>query len=271
MPWELRIHHLDIGSAGDATVIVARFPPGGPGPAITRSVLIDGGKVGSADTVDDYLENVLGLPQVDVIVVTHFDEDHFYGISRLLQTPAPIYDDAIVYDPGRLPEDRDEDSRIDQYGKRVYDRSEYADYWDAVADPNANRVHATRQVNSFDIVRYDPANDYAAVIPRGVLTARIPHGAPQRQYLEPHWLIDKDVMWGNGGDGLGAHPAWAVTPAPAYAPGRPTMTCVTANKYVQQPDGTLRFCSNAARIVGMGQDDVAETENANDKIGRAHV
>ena len=93
MPWELRIHHLDIGSAGDATVIVARFLPGGPGPAITRSVLIDGGKVGSADMVHDYLENVLGLPQIDVIVVTHFDEDHFYGISRMLQMHTNGYDD----------------------------------------------------------------------------------------------------------------------------------------------------------------------------------
>ncbi|WP_433074304.1 ComEC/Rec2 family competence protein [Dactylosporangium sp. CA-052675] len=240
MTWTLEIHHLDIGMVGDATIIVARHPGNPPAQAaIRRTVLIDGGKTGSAPTVDTYLANTLNIPTVDVIAVTHFDEDHFYGISRLLQNNIGRYNDAILYDTGRL--DGSEDTRYteDGHGVRHAVDSEYYDYRTTAANKPGPFVYATQHVNSFDIVDYNGAGQ--AVIPRGVVNARPSRRDPAaRNWREPHWLLGKDIMWGNGL----VEPNWAVSAVPVYAPGRPSLMCVTANKYVLQPGGGMTFCSN---------------------------
>ncbi|MER7169411.1 MBL fold metallo-hydrolase, partial [Micromonospora sp. NPDC000207] len=262
MTWTVTIHHIDIGSIGDATVIDARHP-GGPGnPAIRRTVLIDGGKGNAAPIVDGYLAGI-GVNQVDVIIVTHFDEDHFYGISKLLRgtagTPAR-YQHAILYDMGRLPAERDEREKVDQYNKRQYALSEYAKYRQAISTMPATFRHATGRVNSFDIVSWNAATG-AAVAP-GILTRNIGGGGP-RNYQVPHWLLDKDVLWGNGEDGQGGNP-WTVQAAAAYAPNRPVLRCIAVNKWVLQNGGGAAYCSNAPQSRGMTQGDVADTENAND-------
>ncbi|MER7274770.1 hypothetical protein ABT369_09965 [Dactylosporangium sp. NPDC000244] len=240
MTWTLEIHHLDIGMVGDATIIVARHPGNPPAQAaIRRTVLIDGGKIGSAPTVNTYLANTLNIATVDVIAVTHFDEDHFYGISQLLKNNTLRYNSAILYDTGRL--DGHEDTRYaeDAYGVRHAVDSEYFEYRTTAANKPGPFVYATQHVNSFDIVDYNGAGQ--AVIPRGVVNARPSRRDPAaRNWREPHWLLGKDIMWGNGL----VEPNWAVSAVPAYAPGRPSLICVTANKYVLQPGGGMTFCSN---------------------------
>src|SRR5262245_42899878 len=106
MPWTLEIHHIAVGGAGDSTLIVARHPQVGANPAITRTVLVDGGIGGAATLVHNYINGLNYIQRVDVIVVTHFDEDHYYGVTKLLKRAAGSpYDNAILYDTGRLPND----------------------------------------------------------------------------------------------------------------------------------------------------------------------
>jgi hypothetical protein len=223
MPWSVEIHHIFIGGAGDSTLIVARHPVVGANPAVTRTVLIDGGRAAAGTQVHNYL-NALALATINVIAVTHFDEDHYYGIIKLLNLAAPItrYDNAIIYDCGQLPAARLTNMRQNQYGVNVPRPSKYQAY--RAACIARLRTHATRTVNSDEIARYD-AND-APQLP--------PVVAPN---LPPTWLLGKDIMWGNG-----AMP-WVENP-PAWAPGAPTLRCVVANKWVRQAGAAApRFIS----------------------------
>jgi beta-lactamase superfamily II metal-dependent hydrolase len=78
MAWQLDIHIIDVG-VGDSAVIVARETTTG----VVRSMLVDGGLDAAASLVHDKLESV-GLSGVDVILVSHFDQDHAMGVANLL-------------------------------------------------------------------------------------------------------------------------------------------------------------------------------------------
>ena len=212
MPWSLEIHHIFLGGAGDSTLIRARHPAVGANGPVDRTVLIDGGRAAGGTSVHNYLNSQQPIT-INVIAVTHFDEDHYYGIIKLLARPAPTrYDNAIIYDCGQLPAARLTNMRQNQYGVNVARPSQYRAYRDACVA--RARTHATRTVNSFDIARYD-AND-APQLPPAAAGVR-----------PPTWLLGKDIMWGNGAV------AWAENP-PAWAPGAPTLRCVVANKWVRQ-------------------------------------
>ena len=177
--------------------------------------------------------NDLGINRIDVVVITHYDEDHFYGVVDLLQNYT-VCDNAIFYDPGDM-----------NYGPHQAAggfRAKYAQYRNLfVVKPTATR--ATAMVNAFDTVNYilpAGAAQGSVVIPRGLVNGR--DGNPR---LEPHWLVNREVMWGNGGDGMNGRAAFASAP-PA---GAPTLTCIAAHKYViQTPVGAaapgLAFVSN---------------------------
>ncbi|TBR61686.1 hypothetical protein B4U84_13155 [Westiellopsis prolifica IICB1] len=244
MPWSLEIHHIDLGTSGDSTVVVAR-----ENNIIRKTVLIDGGKARSADIVHTYLTNTIGVNQVNVIIVTHFDEDHFAGIISLLNRRGTnIYDNAIIYDPGRPPNRREYFSRKRDRDGNSIPAVDYSKYIDAIAaKPHITRT--TQNVNSFDLVDYDANNLATIPYPPGLYP----------NFLQPHWLINKELMWGNGSDGIAPHPAFAsVVPA-----GAPTITCIAANKYVLQHDNTLRYVSDLNIFNGprMSDADIAKYEN----------
>ncbi|TDV55948.1 hypothetical protein [Actinophytocola oryzae] len=221
MPWTLEIHHIYLRRPGDATLIIARHPAVGAHPPIARAVLIDGGDKGGGGYVNAYINAFAPAINLDAIVVTHFDKDHFYGITELLQRPVtPRYHNAIVYDCGRLPNLRLFDTYTDQHNVPNVRASKYSVYRNAIAA--RGMLHATADVNSFDIARYD-ANHFPTV----------PNVAGSEP---PTWLLGKDVLWGNG------LPAWAENP-PAHAPLHPTLRCVVANKWVRQVAGLPRFIS----------------------------
>lgn len=264
MPWELEIHHIDLQRSGDSTIVVARNNGN-----IQKTVLIDGGKAGSADIIHNYLTTTIGVDRVDVIIVTHYDEDHFAGIHTLLNEQGTnLYDNSIIYDLGEPPND-DKYFRRKTRTKRRKTRTkiradgtpvtyhnqpdtDYTKYIDAIAT-KPNIIRATQSVNSLDIVRYDVNN-----------LATIPY--PPDAYLNhlvPYWLVGKELMWGNGGDGLNGRPAFnSVVPANA-----PTITCIAANKYVLQNDGGFRYVSELSIFDGptrMSDATIADQENNDD-------
>lgn len=291
MPWSLEIHHLDVGSSGDCTIIIARHPGAG-GAAIERTVLIDAGKasqnpntgIARAQNVHNYL---VGLPiaHVDVIIATHYDDDHYSGLYYLLALPVPsIYDHAIVYDQGQPPlreayykrsPTRDHLGNITGYK----DSTDYLQYLKALRN-NTNVRRATLFTNSFQIVQYN-GNHHAAYPPPALvppppaplpapLNIPIPNNWPapppagwapgadwlNTQYyggnplggandqrpvtgqavLPPHWLLGREVMWGNGMDGQNGRAAFGPGPV-APPPNGPTLTCIAANKWTHQAGG----------------------------------
>jgi beta-lactamase superfamily II metal-dependent hydrolase len=78
MAWELEIHIIDVGQ-GESSLIIARNPT----IPQTRTMLIDAGLPGCAETVHNYI-TALGLGGVDHILVSHYDGDHSGGIITLL-------------------------------------------------------------------------------------------------------------------------------------------------------------------------------------------
>jgi beta-lactamase superfamily II metal-dependent hydrolase len=83
MAWELQIHTIDVGQ-GESSLIVARDTAAG---GQHRTMLIDGGEAGFAETVHNYVAaqlGPLGIP-LDHILVSHYDGDHSGGVTALLQ------------------------------------------------------------------------------------------------------------------------------------------------------------------------------------------
>ncbi|HEV2783235.1 MAG TPA: hypothetical protein VGX25_27950, partial [Actinophytocola sp.] len=258
MPWTVEIHHIYLRSSGDATLVIARHPAVGANPPIARAVLIDAGRAGGGGYVDGYINANAPAIQLHAMVVTHFDEDHYYGIINLLQRPVtPRYHNAIIYDCGSLPVARRTDYYNNPYGVLVPKVSKYQVYLNAIAARPGVR-HATAGVNSFYIVQYDGNN-----FPTLPIAPAVPAVAGFRP---PTWLLGKDVLWGNGGSGPPG-PVWAETP-PAYAPNHPTLRCVVANKWVQQVAGPARFISTVDIFNGplrMTDAQIARLESAKEQ------
>lgn len=78
MGWELTIDTIDVGQ-GESSLIVVKYDG-----AIVRTMLIDGGKNNQAPVVNAYLDH-WKISSVDVVVVSHYDDDHSGGIIELLK------------------------------------------------------------------------------------------------------------------------------------------------------------------------------------------
>ena len=94
----LEIHHLDIGQ-GDATLIVVRDHG-----SIIHTVLVDAADAGEAPLIHEYM-NQLGVVNLDMLVITHYDKDHFRGALALLNN-STICQNTLVFDRGD-PDDSD--------------------------------------------------------------------------------------------------------------------------------------------------------------------
>src|SRR5712691_5506068 len=100
MAWELEIHHVDVQSSGDATLIIAwEVAPLAGAAARVRSALIDGGRVGQGAALHTYITNQLGASPLNVMIATHYDEDHLPGLTHLLLRTV-TYNNVRIYDQG---------------------------------------------------------------------------------------------------------------------------------------------------------------------------
>ena len=111
MNWTLEIHHIDVGQ-GDSTLIIAKNN------STVRSCLIDGGRSNdtkqkqkkvteeSRSSLHTYITKQ-GIEQLDIMVATHYDEDHFTGLTKLLLLKEgetdnlnKVYKKVRIYDQG---------------------------------------------------------------------------------------------------------------------------------------------------------------------------
>ncbi|MFI6164722.1 MULTISPECIES: ComEC/Rec2 family competence protein [unclassified Micromonospora] len=261
MTWSLEIHHIDVKASGDSTLIVARDDGVGHAHGATiRTCLIDGGRQKSGPIVDSYLtNNVNGLGtgfgerQLDVIAVTHYDADHLFGITYLLNrgplaTPM-IYDDTYIYDQGETSADDDQYLRYVQAIARRPGRVRVTR--NVASDPQpVNKQRGVHQVVPGPVanVRTPPAMFGGGVVVPGnpAIPAPAPLAVPAgaviaagtlAHWWHPYWLVGREILWTDE----------AGEPITELRPGvPPTVTCIAANRYVRDAAGTARFRAGAA-------------------------
>lgn len=256
MPWRVEIHHIAMSRKGDSTLIrVIETAPLLGGVARQKNVLIDGGVYGDRNLVDGYINNIPGLNNIDVIVATHYDEDHFNGLRGILEMVAPRYANSFIIDQGEQSQVNATQSRYRPqptitYPGRVDD---YRRYITAI-NAHGNRIRITKKVISTgglspilagigwrnsdwllnkEILwchpqRYDANGDYN---PNGnhqkvpaVLGFNYPL-LPVGQQFNPGNPDNAD--WDTNGDprniaGVGLRPA-----------GAPTLRCIATNQYIR--------------------------------------
>ncbi len=81
MALQLTIHTIDVEQGESALVVAADVAAGRH-----RTILIDGGQLGYAETVRNFIDSILrgyGYP-LDHILVSHYDKDHSGGVIGLL-------------------------------------------------------------------------------------------------------------------------------------------------------------------------------------------
>lgn len=82
MGWTVKIHTLDVGQ-GDSSLIQIIETDEETGKSKFTNVLIDGGEADQDEKLLGYFSE-LSLSQIDLIVITHGDTDHYRGIWSLL-------------------------------------------------------------------------------------------------------------------------------------------------------------------------------------------
>lgn len=224
MPWTLEIHHIGV-QQGDATLIVARNAAIG----VVRSVLIDNGLADQAPDIHAYITGTAGLATLDVMILTHYDEDHFNGAAILLRNYPAVYDNIFIFDQG-WPGAGGIDNNYINYVRAInglnFNNGHLALAHLAGAPP---RTRITNRVLSYGNLPYIL---FGGSIPN-VNTAAVPAGAPGTINRNAGWLVNREVMWTNN---AGA-PALPPGNAPGVAGGPPRLLCIAANEWVLQPGG----------------------------------
>ncbi len=222
MSWTLEIHHIGVID-GDATLILAKeFDDNNNGKFLgSRALLIDGGERKRATKVYKYLQDQ-GINKLDVMVATHYDEDHYGGLVKMMENDGRgIFNTTMIFDQGAPPSNhfnfyKDSSMVIDP--NRTSDvNTTFEKYISAIKQisdkSNTTISRITTKVNSFDIVRYDKNNKDKPTIPT------------VQNYVSPHWLIGQEILWGSDSN--------TENYASNIPQGAPTVHCIAANKWVQ--------------------------------------
>ena len=237
MAWSLEIHHIDVGQ-GDATFIVARDVNQVTGAVLfERSALIDGGRLNQAVNIDNYITGLVPqVPQLDVMVATHYDQDHFNGLRGLLNLNVNTYNNTIIFDRGEQGNLTVKRRSNGGYNVTVSNREpDYTRYLNAIASQGA-RTRVTQLVSS---------------------TTALTQGLQAAGWQDANWIVGKELLWTNG-DGnpdptlyggnapnpplpvpapAGNIPWPAGVPAPGNPGGPPAIICIAANQHILQPNG----------------------------------
>ncbi|HAP59417.1 MAG TPA: hypothetical protein DCR93_07935 [Cytophagales bacterium] len=208
MPWTLKIKHLDLVGSGDATLFIAQELDSNYPPNVlqTRSMLVDGGHLFNNRDVHHEVTTVENLTSLDVVVATHYDQDHFNGVRGLMERSHVAYRYSRIYDQG-LP----------QYAlgvKRKRGGANYLSLGGAISEDVLRYFRAIARVNTRTHV-----TEKVLSLQEGV--GGVPTGYG---YESPYYLLGREIFW----DGV-----------PGGVPnGAPTATVVAVNLYVLQPNGT---------------------------------
>ncbi|HEY0738273.1 MAG TPA: MBL fold metallo-hydrolase [Herpetosiphonaceae bacterium] len=216
MPRQVEIHHLDVGQ-GDSTLIVIKEM--GPPIVLEKAVLIDAGLYNKGPEVVNYINN-LGLAHVDLVIASHYDKDHFWGLRKVLVNTHARYNATHVYDRG-------EAGQVDHLGKVVGGRSDqYIDYLSKAGVRDAGKPpNYYVNTNPSRPNRRRPttwANTDLATPPVPAGWAGRPNVPGNGYWRASNWLPRQADILQIPPNGPGDHP--------------PTMVCIAANQNVRQDD-----------------------------------
>lgn len=201
MPWTLEIHHIDV-QTGDATLIIAKDSTT---PANNRATLIDGGKMIQGPDLFTYIDQ--RVQELNVMIASHYDQDHIGGLIFLLKKSGTTkFDRTVVIDRG-------EEGLVDNRGNTGEQReAAYMRYLNAIdLDLKAGRSRPTKEI----ITKYNTA----AAIPQG--------------WKAPSTLVNQEVLWRNNDPDAVNNGNPIPLGDPITIPvGAPTITCIAANCYL---------------------------------------
>ena len=216
MPWTLEIYHIDVLSSGDATLIKA------DNGLIVRTALIDGGRAGNAHRVHSRVV-AAGIAALNVMVTTHYDEDHMSGLTSLLNGGNARYAATRIYDQGEQGQVTIKSKKRKGVAAVLSDpeffgrEPRYSNYLTAV------EAHGTR------------ARQTNTVLSNQSVDANLTSAG----WEDPDWLVGKEILW----DGvLGGVPANA-----------PTLRCVSGNQYILQANGGKNLVTSSTLNVEQGK------------------
>ncbi|TCZ68386.1 ComEC/Rec2 family competence protein [Flaviaesturariibacter aridisoli] len=93
MSQTLEIHHLNV-EQGESTLLVIDTD------GAKTTILIDGGLQAQGTAIKTYVTDLLGVgTELDYVLISHFDEDHWEGIRWLIQEGSIIGADTRFYSP----------------------------------------------------------------------------------------------------------------------------------------------------------------------------
>jgi len=230
----LEIHHFDIGQ-GDATLLLAK-----QGDRIERSMLVDGGDWGWGAMIAKHLDRLLGGRGLDVMVITHFDEDHFCGAAELLGIGLRYFSPEFrLIDQGAAANSREDwwvypenwETSTDKANRKWAkdgDGSQkgyvvYKNNFTGLASKLTKIKRVTEKVDAEEIAAYGGFG--------GTETPTLPK---RKDYTPADTLLGQELMW-----------AGTERPGPA-----PTVTCLAANKWIETAAGTHALTPPRIIMVG---------------------
>ncbi len=80
--WKLEIHQLDIGQGDSALILFKKLNKKTEKHEVQKSILIDGGFGFNADYLQTFISDKIGNKSLDMVMITHFDADHYFGIFQ---------------------------------------------------------------------------------------------------------------------------------------------------------------------------------------------
>ncbi len=208
MAWSLQIWFIDVVGSGDSTLIVATDDGVGAGHvAQVRSVLIDGGRNGHSLSVHDRIVNV-GVNPLNVMVATHYDDDHVGGLTALLNGGNAIYNTTRIYDQG-------EQGTVTATAIKRRKTSGVA------ASNIVNVTIANREQNYQSFLNATVAHGARVRVTDKVLSQQNPDQNLQTDgWTDPDWLVGQEILWNGVAGGVPV--------------GAPRLQCIAANQYLQQ-------------------------------------
>lgn len=242
MTWHLTIEHIDVGQ-GDSTLIIARdYASDGTTVIQTRSMLVDGGRGICAPIIDARIK-VNKIDKVDVVAVTHYDADHCNGIVELLKNKVSNrLANAYIFDQGEqgfidLKQTGGTVSRPAQYSIAISRRDgDYEPYFNVATalEGSCGVKRARSEDNTLDALFNNPNR----------ITSNVVSGSHSRGDLKNYsllngdWLVGKELLWCSLGKTKDKFSDYKSKP-PSLT-GVPIVTCIAANQYVLQEDGTIQ-------------------------------
>ncbi len=147
--------------------------------------------------MNKYITDIARLGRLNVMIATHYDEDHYNGLRYLLERNTTIYDNTIIFDQGEQGNITVKRKREENYNTTFSNQEDgYLRYLRAIQS-RGNRQRVTA------LIKNSPTTS----------TER------SARWSYPDTLVNQEVLWYGFAGGV-----------PAVSP---TMTCIAANQYIR--------------------------------------